>query len=375
MNKPIYLDNNATTHLDLRVVEAMLPELSKLSGNPSSTHFYGRQAKARLLECRESVASYCKVKPQEILFTSGGTESMNLLIRGAFAKMGPGHVITTNIEHSCIHQTLSALQPQGLEVDFLPAGLWGAVSAAQIKECIKPSTRFIILSAVNNETGVMHDLEAIAQVASESNIPLFVDGVALLGKEELVIPAGVSGMGFSGHKCHGPKGTGFLFLRAGTPLMPLLTGGGQELHLRAGTENLPGIVGLTKSIALLQTELPSATLRMKTLRDQLEQGLIEKGVPVLINGQGPRVCNTTNLAFPGVHGEELLIALDMAGVALSHGSACSSGAMEPSRILTQMGIPFELAKSSLRISLSRNTTSHEIEEAIARICIATHQLI
>ncbi|MES2121766.1 MAG: cysteine desulfurase family protein [Chlamydiota bacterium] len=367
MKDLIYFDNNATTRLDPRVMEAMVAELSLPESNPSSSHFFGQRAKARLLQCRETIASYCGVKPHEILFTSGGTEAMNLLIRGS----APGHVITSNVEHSCIYETLKN-SPH--EIDFLPAGLWGAVSAEHIRACIRPTTRFILLSAVNSETGVKLDIEAIAQVALEFQVPFFVDGVALLGKEELVVPAGVAAMGFSGHKCHGPKGIGFLFLRAGTPLQPLITGGGQEARLRAGTENLPGIVGLAKSIELLRSELPSATLRMAALRDALEQGLRAMEIRFHVNGHGPRVCNTTNLSFPGVHGEDLLLTLDMAGLALSHGSACSSGAMEPSRVLTQMGLPFEEAKSSVRISLSRYTTADEIKKAIDLIAFSVRNL-
>ncbi len=367
MKDSIYLDNNATTRLDSRVLEAMLAELSLPESNPSSTHSFGQKAKARLLHCRETIASYCGVKPHEIFFTSGGTESMNLLIRGS----SPGHVITSNIEHSCIYETL---KNSSHEVDFLPAGLWGAVSAEQVRTSIRPTTRFIMLSAVNSETGVKLDIESVAQVALEFQVPFFVDGVALLGKEAFIIPPGVSAMGFSGHKCHGPKGTGFLFLRTGTPLQPLLTGGGQEARLRAGTENLPGIVGLAKSIELLRTELPSATLRMAALRDRLEQALREMQVSFQVNGLGPRICNTTNLCFPGVHGEDLLLTLDMAGLALSHGSACASGAMEPSRVLTQMGVPPEVAKSSVRISLSRYTSADEIEKAAELIAISVKNL-
>lgn len=368
MKNKIYLDSNATTGLDPRVLEAMLPELSSAPSNPSSVHFFGREAKARLQNYRQKIASYCKAKPQEILFTSGGTEGINLLIRGAFTEKITGHVITTDSEHSCIFNTLTSLQSKGLEVDFLPVGLFGAVNAEQIEQAIRPTTRFIILSAANNETGVKPDLQAIAIVAKKSNIPLYIDGVALLGKEPLEIPEGVSAMAFSGHKCHGPKGTGFLFLRTGTSLTPFLTGGEQEFHLRAGTENLPGIAGLSKAIELLHTELPEAALRMAHLRDHLQTNLQRRLDPVIVNGIGPRISNTCNLSFPGVQGEDLLIALDMAGIAVSHGSACSSGALEPSRILTKMGIPFPIARSAVRFSLSRNTTEEEIDYAVEILC-------
>lgn len=364
MKNKIYLDNNATTGIDARVLEAMLPEFASTPSNPSSIHFFGQEAKIRLQNSRETIASFLNVKPHEVLFTSGGTESMNMLIRGAFRKDISGHVITSDVEHSCVDRTLKSLQEKGLEVTFLPAGLFGAVSADQIKAAIQPNTRLIILTAVNNETGIKHDTDAIAQVAQEAGVPFIVDGVSWIGKEPITIPSGIAAIGFSGHKFHAPKGIGFVFVRSWLKLAPLLTGGEQEYHMRAGTENLPGIVGLAKAVELLKTELPDATHRMAMLRDKLEAGLIQKADPVIVNGAGPRVCNTCNLSFPNTQGEDLLIALDMAGIAASHGSACSSGALEPSRVLTNMGLPPQIAKSAIRFSLSRNTTMEEIDQTI-----------
>jgi cysteine desulfurase len=367
MKDRIYLDHNATTGVDPRVLEAMLPELTSLPHNPSAIHFFGQEAKNRLQRSREIIASYLRVKPHEIFFTSGGTESMNLLIRGFFPNEVSGHVITSNIEHSCVDKTLKSLQERGLKVTFLPAGLTGAVSADQVQAAIQPDTRFIILSAVNNETGVKHPLSAIAQIALAANIPFVVDGVAWIGKEPLLIPPGVSAIGFSGHKFHAPQGTGFVFIRSSLKLTPQLTGGEQEYGVRAGTENLPGIIGLAKAVELLHIELPTATQRMALLRDKLEAGLMQKVNPVVVNGIGPRICNTCNLSFPQVQGEDLLIALDMAGIAASHGSACSSGALEPSRVLTNMGLPHQIAQSAIRFSLGRFTTMEEIDQAIEMI--------
>jgi cysteine desulfurase len=364
MKDRIYLDNNATTGVDPRALEAMLPELASVPNNPSSVHFFGQEAKSRLQNSREIIASYLKVKPHEILFTSGGTESMNMLIRGFFSKEVSGHVITSNVEHSCVYNTLKSLQEKGLDVTYLPAGLYGAVSADQVQAAIKPNTRFITLTAASNETGVKHDLHAIGKIAQEAGIPLIVDGVSWIGKEPLIIPTGVTAIGFSGHKFHAPKGTGFVFVRSSLKIAPLLTGGEQEYKMRAGTENLPGIVALAKAVELLQIELPDATHRMALLRDTLEAGLLQKANPIIVNGMGPRVCNTCNLSFPNTQGEDLLIALDMAGIAASHGSACSSGALEPSRVLTSMGLPAQIAKSAIRFSLSRNTTMEEINRTI-----------
>ncbi len=364
MSTKIYLDNNSTTGIDPRVLEAMLPELSLTPGNPSSIHSFGREAKNRLSKSRETIAAFLKVKPGEIVFTSSGTEAMNLLLRGLFPGLVSGHAISSDVEHSCVYKTLLDLGQKGLDVSFLPAGLIGAITPDAIKEAIRPNTRFIALIAVNNETGIKHDLEAIGQIALEANIPLFVDGVAWLGKELFTIHPGISAVGFSGHKIHGPKGIGFAFVRSNLKLNPLLTGGSQEYALRAGTENLPGIVGLAKAVEILNTELPSATERMAMLRDRLEAGLLVKASPVVVNGIGKRICNTCNLSFPKDLGEDLLIALDMAGIAISHGSACSSGALEPSRVLINMGVPPQIAKSAIRFSLSRNTTIEEIDKAI-----------
>lgn len=364
MIERIYLDHNATTGLDEKVVESMLKELTSLPANPSSLHWFGRKAKAKLENARETIAHYLDVKPQEILFTSGGTESMNFLIRSCFKNSFQGHILSSNVEHACVYETLLDLKGKGVDVEFLPAGLKCTITPQQIQEALRPSTRLIVLSYVNSETGVKSDVEAIAKIAAQANVPFFVDAVALLGKEKVVIPSGVSAMGFSGHKLHGPKGTGFVFLRSRKNCYPSLTGGPQEFHLRAGTENLAGIVGLAKAVELLFSLLTEATERMTQLRDQLETELIQKAAPVVVNGHHIRVCNTTNLSFPQVKGEDLLIALDMAGIAASHGSACSSGAMEPSRVLTQMGLPPAITQSAIRFSLGRHTSQEEINHAI-----------
>jgi cysteine desulfurase len=364
MRERIYLDNNGTTGVDPRVLDAMLPELSSTPGNPSSIHYFGQEAKSRLQKSREIIAPFFDVKPHEIVFTSGGTEAMNLLLRGFFLKEISGHAITSNVEHSCVYNTMKDLQEKGLNVSYLPAGLPGRVTPEQIQVAIRPDTRFIVLNSVNNETGVRHDLDTIGRIALETNIPLIVDGVAWLGKELFTLHPGISAICFSGHKFHAPKGIGFAIIRSSLKLFPFMTGGEQEYTLRAGTENLPGIIGLAKAIELLKLELPEATHRMSMLRDLLEAGLMQKAYPVVVNGMGERICNTCNLSFPDNSGEDLLIALDMAGVAVSHGSACSSGALEPSRILTHMGLSPQMAHSAIRFSLSRNTTLEEIHRTI-----------
>jgi cysteine desulfurase len=364
VKKRIYLDNNATTGVDPRVLEAMLTELSSLPGNPSSIHYYGQEARQRLQYSREIIAAFFQVNPREVIFTSGGTEAMNLMLRGFFSKEISGHAITSNIEHSCVDNTLKSLQKNGLDISFLPAGLLGAVSPEQIQNAIRPNTRFIVLSAVNNETGVKLDIDDIAQTALKAGIPLIVDGIAWLGKELFTLHPGISAICFSGHKFHAPKGIGFAIVRPPMKIHPFITGGQQEYSLRAGTENLPGIIGLAKAVELLNIELPEATSRMAMLRDRLEAGILQRIDSVVVNGIGKRICNTSNLSFPDDYGEDLLIALDMAGIAVSHGSACSAGALEPSRVLTNMGVAPQIARSAIRFSLSRDTTLDEIDTAI-----------
>lgn len=360
--KRIYLDHNATTPVDSLVVQAITEELLKGPQNPSSIHFFGQEAKKTLHSARQIIARFLHVQPYEIGFTSGGTESLNFLIQGLFRKY-KGHLITTDLDHPCVYENMQALQAAGVLVTFLSPGKSGAPSAKQVEAAIRPDTSLIILSAANSETGVKLDLHGIAAVAQAANTRLIIDGVALLGKERFTIPPGVTAMGFSGHKIHGPKGTGFFFLRSGTKMSPLFLGGSQENHLRAGTENLPGIVGLAKAISLLDRNIEHYTAYMKELRDLFETKL-KKAIPNLkINGTGPRIVNTSNLCFPGINGESLLIHLDMAGLAASHATACASGALEVSRVLLNMGISREDANCSLRFSFSRMNTKQEIISA------------
>lgn len=364
-NQRIYLDNNATTKIAPQVIAAMTQELQIHQGNPSSSHSPGKAAHSRLTKARDSIASFLKVKPQEIIFTSGGTEGINLILRGFFSARTGGHLISSNVEHSSVYATLKDLEASGsCQATYLPAGLWGAVTVDAVREAIRSDTKLIALMAVNNETGVRTDIEGIAALAQEKGIPFFVDGIALLGKEQFTIHAGVSAICFSGHKIHAPPGVGFAFVRSGFKIKSVCTGGDQEYSRRGGTENLPGIIGLAEAITLLKQELPSACERMRALRDRFEKGIMEALPNVAVNGQAPRVSNTSNLCFTGVDGELLLTTLDMEGIAASHGSACASGALEPSRILLNMGLPMSAARSSLRFSLCRYTTEAEVDRAI-----------
>ena len=371
MHDHIYLDNNATTRVDPKVLEVMLKELTSLPKNPSSIHYAGRQAQKLLLDARLIISRFLKVTSSEIVFTSGGTESMNLLIKASLNNSPKGHIITTNLEHSCVDQTLSHLESKGFELTYLSPGKWGSPHPKEIENAIKNTTQLIVLSAVNNETGVKIDLEGVAAVAKHANIPLILDGVALLGKEPFDIPSGVTGMGFSAHKIHGPKGVGFAFLRKGFKWSSFLLGGHQERGIRGGTENLAGILGLARAVSLLDKHLDAFSGHLLFLRNLLESELKKEVPDLIINGEGPRISNTSNICFPYIDGEALLIHLDMHNIAVSKGSACSSGALEPSRVLLNMGFPKNHAQSSLRFSLSRMNTQEEIKQTVNRI---THYL-
>lgn len=367
----IYLDNNATTAIDPRVFKAMLVDLQGPPANPSSVHSFGSQAKNHLQQARETVASFFQARPEEIIFTSGGTESINLFLRGLGTK---GHIISTKIEHSCTYKTLQALEKQGLKVTYLPVGPWGAPLPEDLQAAIQDDTIAIALSAANNETGVLLDVETFAKIAHQHRIPLLIDAVSFIGKEPFTMHPGITAVALSGHKFHAPKGVGALFLRSSQKLSPIATGGDQEYQHRAGTENLAGILGLAKALEIIKNEQTQITQHLSDLRLHLEHGLQKELPVVLINGEGPRISNTANLCFPGIDGETLLIQLDMAGIAVSLGSACASGALEPSRVLINMGIPQKMARSSLRFSISRMNTREEIDLVIEKIAQIVQKL-
>ncbi|MGE3953888.1 MAG: cysteine desulfurase family protein [Parachlamydiales bacterium] len=343
----IYLDNNATTPLDPRVAEAMALDL--LPANPSSVHWYGREARNRLTKARRTVAEVLGILPSEVVFTSGGTESLCTVLQGM-----EGHILSSNLEHPAVYETL---QRRG-SATFLEPGPYGAPTPEQVERAIQPNTRLIALMAVNNETGAVTDIEGIARVAQSANIPLLVDAVALMGKGPLPLFPGVSAIALSGHKFHGPAGIGLLILRTPFRCPSLLTGGGQEGGRRPGTENLMGIIGLAKAVELLDL---SAIAHMSLLRERLEGGILRRFPEAKINGEGPRICNTANIAFGDLEAEALMMNLDLEGVAVSHGSACTSGSLEPSRVLLNMGYSRQRAAASLRFSLSRFNTSEEID--------------
>ncbi len=366
----IYLDNNATTAIDPRVFQTMVQELKEPPSNPSSVHTLGKNAKQRLIHAKLKISSFFKAKPEEIICTSGGTESINLFLRG----LDSGHIITTAIDHSSVYKTIQTLEKKGLQATYLPVGPWGAPLKEHIEAAIRPNTQALVFSAANAETGVKLEIEAIGDIAQKYDIPLFIDAIAWIGKEPFPMHPAITAIAVAGHKFHGPKGVGILFVKSSFKLPPLLTGGNQEYQKRAGTENLAAIVGLAKAFDILKEEQTTITQHLSDLRFHFEHNL-QKLLPDLqINGEGPRIANTSNLAFPGIDGETLLIQLDRLGIYASHGSACASGSLEPSRVLTHMGIPHKIAASSLRFSIGKFNTKEEIDRAIDIIASTVQKL-
>ena len=372
-----YLDYNATTPVDPAVLDAMLPYLRESFGNAGSVHSAGQRARAAVDDSRESVAALLGAESGEIVFTSGGTEADNLAIFGTVAAAGEGrkHIITTAIEHHAVLQTCEALAEQeaekGIEVTVVPVDATGRVDPEAIRRAIRPETALITVMHANNESGAIHPIEEIARIAAEAGVRFHSDAVQSAGKIPVNVRAmGVDLLSISAHKIYGPKGVGALYVRTGTPLVPLFRGGHAERDRRPGTENVPGIVGLGKAAELARHRLTEDTARIAPLRDRLEAALLKRIPGVRANGDpypARRVPNTSNLTFPGAGGEALLISLDLQGIACSTGAACSSGSNEPSHVLLAIGLSHDAARSSLRLSLGRPTTSEEIDYAIAVI--------
>jgi cysteine desulfurase len=359
----IYLDANATTPLLPEVLEAMRPFLMGQFGNASSIHQEGQAARSAVEQARGRVAELLGCRPSEVVFTSGGTESDNLAVFGS-AKSGD-HVISSSVEHHAVLHAVERLADRGVNVTFVPVDGEGVVSTEDIRRALRPNTRLISVMMANNETGVLQPVGEIGRIARETGVRFHVDAVQAAGKVAIDVDAiGCDLLSISGHKMHGPQGTGALFVRRRTRLEPLFAGGAHERQRRAGTENVAGIVGLGKAAECAMEGLRGgAAQQMRQLRDRLETGLEEFASGV--NGGGAlRVPNTSNVWFASLDGEALVIGLDLKGLAVSSGAACSSGASEPSHVLQAMGLPVERARASLRFSLHRQTTADEIDRAI-----------
>jgi cysteine desulfurase len=373
----VYLDNSATTAMAHEVIEAMLPYFSEEMGNAQSVHSFGQRAKAAVEKARREVAALINAAPNEIVFVGGGTEADNFAIRGiaeSHRKSG-NHIITTKIEHPAVLATCEALEQMGFRVTYLPVSTSGIVCADDVRSAIEEDTILVSIMHANNETGTIQPVEEIAGIVAEARarglkrLHFHADAVQSVGKLPIdVKQMGVDLLSLSGHKFHGPKGVGALFVRKGTRLTKLLYGGHHERDRRAGTENVPAIVGLGRAAELARNQLDERAARMRELRDHLEQQLRERVQDFRINGDAVRrVPNISNLSFQGVDGESLLIALDLKGIAVSTGSACASGSVEPSHVLTALGLAREEVRGSLRFSLSAYTTRDEIDYVVAAL--------
>jgi len=375
----IYLDHNATTPVDPAVLEAMLPFLSGEFGNASSIHSFGQRARAAVETAREQVAALINARPQEIVFTSGGTESDNHAIFGVAQALParPGmHLITSSVEHEAVLNSCQALEKLGIAATYVPVSREGVIDPRDIRKAIRLETVLITVMHANNELGTVQPLEEIGRVAGEQKIAFHTDAVQSVGK----IPVDVQALhldllSLSGHKLYAPKGVGAIFIKSGTRIRQLLFGGHHQRGFRPGTENVAGIVGLGKAAELAHLSLGEDAARIAALRDRLEQGLLARIPDSHANAAtAPRTPNTSNITFAGIEGEALVIALDLRGLACSTGAACSSGAVEPSHVLTAIGLPAAEARATLRFSLGRHTTAAEIDTALEMIPAGVTQL-
>jgi cysteine desulfurase len=364
----IYLDNNATTPVLPEVLEAMRPYFGEHFGNASSIHHHGQETRAAVERARDSVASLLGCRAAEVVFTSGGTEGDNLAIAGL---TGAGdHVITSSVEHHAVLHACKHIEETGCDVTYVPVDGRGLVDPDDVRRALRSNTKLISIMMANNETGVLQPVEEIGKIAAEADVNFHTDAVQAAGKVPIdVKQIGCDVLSISGHKMHAPQGVGALFVRRGTRLQPLFYGGRHERSRRAGTENVPGIVGLGKAAELaMQGFENDDDKKMSTLRDRLQQGILAQVEEAAVNGDGAaRVPNTVNTYFDHIEGEAMVISLDLKGLAVSTGAACSAGAIEPSHVLLAMGLRADRARASVRFSLGKQNTAEDIDLALALV--------
>jgi len=363
----VYFDNSATTPVLPEVLDEMQPYFGEQFGNASSIHHHGQETRSAVERARESVASLLGARPAEVVFTSGGTEADNLALFGLAA--AGDHIITSTIEHHAVLNTCKHLEDEGCEVTYVPVDAAGLVDPEDVRRAIRANTKLISIMMANNETGVLQSVDEIGKIAAAADVYFHTDAVQAAGKVVVdVSKIGCDVLAISGHKIHAPQGVGALYVRKGTLLEPMLYGGRHERSRRAGTENVPGIVGLGKAAEMARVGLERGEDQgMAAKRDRLERAFVQIEATG-VNGQGaPRVPNITNIYFDHIEGEALVIALDLKGLAVSTGAACSSGAIEPSHVLTAMGLRPDRARASLRFSLGKQNTDDEVDFAIALV--------
>lgn len=361
------MDNNATTRTAPEVVEAMLPLFSDLYGNASSMHSFGGQMQKYMDQARGQVAALIGAQPDEIIFTSCGTESDSSAIYSALeTQPEKKHFITTSVEHPAVMAWGAYLEKKGYEVTYLPVNSVGQLDLDQLRSALRDDTALVSIMYANNETGTIFPMAEVSQIVKEKGVLLHVDAVQAVGKEFInLAELPVDFLSLSGHKLHAPKGIGVLYLRRGTKFSPFLRGGHQEKGRRAGTENVPYIVGLGKACELALSDLAQERVYLSGLRDKLEQGIISAIPYARVNGDREhRLVNTSNIAFEAIEGEAILLRLNQYGICASSGSACTSGSLEPSHVMMAMGVPFTCAHGSIRFSLSRYNTEEEVDQVI-----------
>lgn len=378
----IYLDNGSTTKVDKDVVKAMIPYMTKEYGNASSLHSLGQKAKEALENSRKTIAKYINAEPEEIIFTSGGTESDNIAIKGVieyFKGVNKSnnsnekiHIITSKIEHPAVLNVCKQLEKENVELTYLDVDSEGIINLAQLSASIKPNTKLISIMHVNNEIGTIQPVEEIGRIAKEKNIIFHTDAVQSLTKLKIDVKSfNVDLMSFSAHKIHGPKGIGVLFVKKGTPLNALYRGGSHEFKKRPGTENIPAIAGLAKAIEITKE---SEIEKITKLRDYFIDELLKIPSTKLNGSKEKRVCNNVNVGFAFIEGEGLLMILNEKGIAVSTGSACSSSSLEPSHVLSSLGLKHEIIHGSIRFTLSKYTTQKEIDYTIKQVKKAVKKL-
>ena len=367
-NRVVYMDNNATTRVAPEVVDAMMPFLTEMWGNPSSMHTFGGQVEPYIDRAREQVAKLINAAdPSEIIFTGCGTESDNMAVHGAVdAFGGHPHIITTRVEHSAILGVCRYLESRGRRLTELSVDSEGRLNLDELRAALTTKTAIVTIMWANNETGVTFPIEEITEIVKDAGVLFHTDAVQVPGKIPIdVQEVPVDMLSLSGHKLHAPKGVGILYIRKGTKVNPLLLGGHQEFGKRAGTENVPYIVGLGKACELAMQHLEEEGTRVRELRDRLEEGILARCPDAKVNGDREhRLPNTTNISFEFIEGEAILLHLDALGICASSGSACTSGSLEPSHVMRAMGVPFTSAHGSIRYSLSRYNTQEDVDYVI-----------
>ena len=377
----VYLDNNATTMVAPEVVEAMLPYFTNEYGNPSSIYDLAHGANEAVKKSREAIADFLGAKdPKEIIFTSCGSESANMAIKGVLdVNRNKKHIITTRVEHPCVLNLYKDLEKKGYQVSWIDVDFKGELNVGQLLKAITPDTALVSVMMANNETGTIYPVDKIAEAVKMQNpeTKVFVDGVQAAGKIPINLKdTKIDLFGISGHKFHAPKGIGALYVKSGTMLSPLVVGGHQEKGKRAGTENVPYIVGMATAAKLAKESLDEELTRVKALRDKLEKGILSNVKNAVLNSKSSnRVPNTTNIGFQYVEGELILLHLNDEGICASSGSACTSGSLEPSHVLRAQGVPFTSLHGSIRFSLSRYTTEEEINYTIEKMPVIIEKLV